>query len=248
MASVEFRIQTDKDPQFLRELNEKLANALSGREPDEFGLAETFWGAVAHSLYTSIFDAFIAKKGHAADELGNTWIDHAPTTKAYKKKQGRKGISLPGPPGRPTLNKKQDKAWRGRFVYALKHLRTIFNDSEAKRRAAASAWKHVKEHHGATTLFSLMKNMEFDLNHETGALQRSFFPAPHTAPGHYLPLDANQIFRIDQGSLTVGSQVEHAARAHETRPLWPDPFPNLWLERAIKAGTEAVAIKLEEIL
>jgi len=246
--SVEIRIKTRTPKKELSKLAKEVLEVLLGKAPDKHGIRESFFGAVTNSVYSSIHKAFLAKKEHGADELGNKWKDHAPATKAYKKLEGRKGLSLPGPLSRPTLNATQDKAWRRHFVRRFIRLVTIMPEEKAKRIAAASAWNHVKESHGATTLLDIMKSKKFPLNFDTGDTERSLEPADYSPPGPYLPQDPNQIVKLESGKLVLGSRAPNASNADKLRPLWPRPFPKEWLTKAIREGKEAIILRIKEIL
>lgn len=233
-------------PEKVRRAIQLAYQAISGEAPDRYGIAERFWSAVAHSLFSSIFIAFLAKSRHERDELGFQWIDHKPRTKAYSRPDARRSLSLTGPKRRPTLSDSQDRAWRGRFRAIYARLAVRMTERDARAIAAASAWNWVKDHMGAETLLSLTRGMLLPILNRTGTLQRSLFPAP-LVRGSYRPIDPNQVYRPAPGSLEIGTRVPYTLAVDRARPVWPKRI-SLWLARAVQAGRDAVLEYLPEVL
>ena len=227
-------------------LCEHVYNCIAGREADTYGIAKRFWSAFAYSMFKSIWEAFLDKRDHKRDELGNRWKDLAPSTKAYSRMDARKDLTLQGPKTRPTLTPEQDRVWRGRFYGIYKRLAVHMQEKEAKSIASSAAWDYVKKQMGADTLINMLKNKAIPILHRTGALQRSLFPAPLSS-GEYTPLDAQQVYQQGRGILTLGTKVPYAADVDKERPLWPEKIP-LWMERAIGAGRDAVYEYLPTII
>jgi len=217
-----------------------------GKEIDKYGFAKRFWGAVAHSMFTSIYDAFLIKSSGGTDELGFKWIDLHPKTKAYSRPDARRGLHLPGPKSRPTLTPAQDRAWRGLFVRLWHRLELHMDSDSARDIAAASAWIRVKDFYGATTLIEMLRDAKLPILNKTGALQASLFPAP-LANGTYSPINPDQVYRATSGSLTIGSKLPYAAYVDEKRPLWPDKAI-VWVDRATAAGRDALHTHLPTVI
>lgn len=241
--------------------------ACNGAGPDTYGFARVFWGAIAHSLFTSIHRAFLAKSLHGRDELGFSWVDLTPEYKTYGRMDARVGIPLPGPKYRPTLTPSQDKAWRGVFARIAHKLnkslttkqqrstlsRKQLDEIRGKKRiqgheiAAASAWIYVKEHLGAQPLIELVPPRKVPLLQKTHRLVESVEPAPLTGNGGYHPTNPDQIFSVRGGELTLGTRVPYAEYVDPKRPLWP-PYIPLWMDRATEAGRDAIQERLAEVL
>lgn len=245
-------IVTTKTPKAVSDLIDSLGEVLSGNSPDSHGLKEVFWSAFAHSLATSVHQAFLIKSAHGTDELGEKWPDLDPKTKAYGRKEGRVGLplyrgkpTLYGNTHRPTLTKEQDKEWRRVFVMRLVFLRTQIDDREATSAAAAIAWDHVKKTMGAKTILAYAKDRIMLLLQKSGRLEKSLRPG--TLSGEKYNPPPEQVSRLDKSELTWGTGVEYASRVHTKRPFWPkniDP----WITRAVEAGIQSVIKKLKDIL
>lgn len=229
--------------------------AIVGLEPDTHGLGERYWSAVAHSLFSSIFAAFLAKSRHEEDDLGQSWKDHDPKTKAYNRPDARKNLKLydnravrtPSLPVRPTLPPAVNKQWGGRWFGLWLQLTSRHGqgDSTAGKIAGGSTWEHFKAL-GYPTLIGLTRNLNLPLLNKTGTLQRSIFPAPLSG-GVYIPIDSNQIYRREDGKLTIGTRLSYAVAVDKARPLWPKDI-GPWLDQANAAGRDALHQQLEIVL
>jgi hypothetical protein len=245
------QVVTTKAPAEVANLIESLGDVLAGNKPDPHHIADAFWSAFAHSLAMSVHAAFIAKSQHGKDELGQSWPDLDPKTKAYSRPDARKGLPLyKGKPTeygnthRPTLSPSQDKQWRAIFVSRLAFLRTQMSEDAAMRQAAILAWSVLKSR-GATTILDYAKNRTVLLLQRSGRLEKSLRPGSISGD-LYSPPDG-QVFRRDKNSLTWGTAVEYANRVSVKRPLWPKNI-DVWIRRGIDAGVLAIIKKLKESL
>lgn len=245
------QVVTTKAPAEVARIIESLGDVLAGNKPDSQGIAEVFWSAFAHSLAQSVHAAFIVKSEHGKDELGQSWPDLDPKTKAYSRPDARKGLVLHGGKPteygnthRPTLTVNQDKQWRAVFVKKLAFLRTQMSNADAAREAAKLAWSVVKKS-GATTILEYAKDRTILLLQRSGRLEKSLRPGSISGSA-YSPPD-NQVYRRDKNSLTWGTAVEYANRVSKKRPLWPANI-DVWIRRAIDAGVTAIINKLKESL
>lgn len=244
-------VVTTRPPEDVFEIIDSLGDVLSGDKPDVHGIRDVFWGSFSDSLMTSIHTAFIIKSQGGTDELGDKWPDLDPKTKAYSRPEARRGLPLyrgkptkAGNKNRPTLTKEQDRQWRLIYVRLLMRLRTQMDDAEATESAAKAAWNYVKAH-GATTILEYAKDRAVLLLQRSGRLERSLRPGT-LLYGIYEPPD-DQVFRVDQKGLTLGSSVEYASSVDKKRPLWPDHI-DPWIASAVEAGIQAVIEKLKSIL
>ena len=219
------------------------AKCIKGSVPDHYKVGQRFWSAVAHSLFESIFTAFMAKSRHERDDLGIRWKDLDPKTKAYSRPDARSGLTLydnravntPSLRVRPTLPPSVNKAWGGRWLGIL--MQYNFESDAGKSIAAGSTWEYFKAK-GYPTLYGLTYGMKLPILNKTGALQRSLFPAPLRG-GIYIPLDPNQICDITPGKLAIGTRRPGVEYIAEKRPLWTKR-PRKWISKALDAGREAV--------
>jgi hypothetical protein len=234
-------------PERLREIIRHAGRAISGKDPDTHGIAQRYWSAVTYSLFESIFTAFLAKSRHEQDELGQTWTDLAPETKAYGRPDARQHLTLydnravrnPALRVRPTLPPGINRQWGGRWLGLYLQLTSKHGegDSVSKNIAGGNTWEYFKAL-GYPTLIGLTTNMTLPLMNRTGTLQKSLFPWPLSG-GLYVPIDQNQVVRMTPGKLTIGTKLKYAGAADELRPLWPRDI-SVWLDRANGAGRDAV--------
>jgi len=245
-------IVTVKRPRDVAAIIESLGEILAGRKPDKDGIGAVFWSTFAFSLATSVYKAFTVKSHHGTDELGQSWPDLKPETKAYSRPDARQGLATykgkPTPYGnthRPTLTPKQDKEWRRIFVHYLAHMRTQLSESEARETAAASAWKYVKDKLGAKTILDYTSRQTVLLLQRSGRLEKSLRPGEISGERYSPPPE--QVYHKDQTSLTWGTKVEYATDVDKKRPLWPQNI-DPWIKRALDAGIESVIKKLTEVL
>lgn len=236
-------IKGNFSPEEIKHLVRYSAKCVKGTVPDHYRVGERFWSAVAHSLFESIFTAFLAKSNHQKDELGQSWKDLDPKTKAYNRPDARRSLVLydnravrtPSLRVRPTLPPSVNKAWGGRWLGIL--MGYAVEEDSTKELAAGSTWEYFKAK-GYPTLIGLTQNLKLPILNRTGALQRSLFPAPLRG-GIYIPLDANQIFEMSPGKLVVGTKRPGVEYIAGKRPLWKKK-PSLWISRALDEGRKAL--------
>ena len=236
-------IRTNLTAREIKHLVAYTKRCIAGTVPDHYRVGERFWSAVAYSLFESIFASFLAKSSHKVDELGQSWKDLQPTTKAYNRPDARKGLTLfdnravntPSLRVRPTLPPSVNKAWGGRWLGILLSLEG--SSDSAANIAGGSTWEYFKAL-GYPTLIGLTENLKLPILNKTGALQRGLFPAPLKG-GMYFPLDPNQVCEIGKGSLTVGVKHTGIEAITKERPLWPKNT-GLWMSRALGAGRDAM--------
>lgn len=246
---------------FLRDL----PGIISGTKPSRFGLHKTFWGAVAHSLFTSIYAGFKAKSEGGTDELGESWEDIQQHTKAYHRDvaQGgtdkglvrrrrynmgrlesgeRRGLGL--------LTPGQYKLWKNTFGVIYHHYKDnhgTFDQLRAlKSTAAQIAWTRVKES-GGVTMWDVLGTRKLPLLVRTGELEKALTPGTYDPATGYKKGNKNQVYVVNRGAITIGVNLAKANYVSKQRPLWPADI-DLWLNRAVEAGVEAVFKRLQEIL
>jgi len=239
-------IKGDFPPEKIKEVIHHSVLAVAGRVPDKYQIGLKFWSAVAHSLFDSIFTAFLIKSRHEVDELGQSWKDLDPKTKAYSRPDARqyfptydnRAVRHPKLRVRPTLPPDINRQWAGRWYGLFLHL-------DSREIAGKSTWNYFKAK-GYPTLLGLTKNLKLPLLNKTGKLQRSLFPAPLSG-GFYLPLDRDQIFQVKPGVLRMGVRHQGIEAIDKDRPLWPENI-GPWKSKALEAGRNAIHEAIPEIL
>lgn len=197
-------------------------------------------GATANAMMTRcglaalglIKQAFIVKARGGTDEAGEKWKPLSPKTIAYSKTRQRgRGGRTKAEKGRAShpsqaLNAKQQARWWN--VYR-KHLAIYKGD---KGHAAAVAWLVLKGE-GARTLLDKYGHRQVDILRDTGMLLNSLSPGVASN---------EQVFRIGNGEVIVGTNRKGAAAHHEgtsripQRRLWPEPskWPPSWWQDIVE--------------
>jgi hypothetical protein len=244
MSKNNFKVTTRKGKETVRRMIRDLPRMLSGKKNDIYGVREAFWGGFAYSLYNSIFKAYIWKSTLAKDDLGNSWPDLSPRTKAYRraKKTTRTPLGLLTPTERKRWWSiyKQFKAF---FIQKRK-----FPVKKAKAFAARKAWSVLKAE-GAKTKLQVYGKEKFPVLIHKGRLVASLTPGAFNGT-QYRARNRNQIFTVDRSGLTMGTRVKYAIEHHDPkksyiprRRLWPDNM-SPWIRLAMTAGTAAAVRKL----
>lgn len=247
------RVRTKLNQRQVNELVKDLPKILSGKVPDKHNLHKIFWGAFAHSMFKSISDAFKKKSEHGADELGNTWEDLTQDYKAYKRPVGvgeiatnlkrrlkpsnnRLGLLTPG----------QHKRWKTIFGIIYHSYKEELGDEDALALAGQVAWTKLKEE-GAQTKRDVLGNRNLPILQRTKKLLTSLLPGKFDASKGYSKKNGNQVFQLERGRLIIGTALEYAEHHDETRPIWPKDY-DIWIDRAMEAGNNAVQARLMTLL
>lgn len=241
------RVHTLKSKAEVVRIVESLPRILTGQERDPYQLHNTFFGAIAFSLFTDISKAFEEKSKGNRDELGLQWPDLKDTTKAYSRFP-RKGDLTRGQvenlksESLGLLSPGEHKQWKAIFA-------AIFNkekakgvaDKDAKKRAAQVAWSKLKKK-GANTKIEVLGNRDVLILRDTDTLFRSLMPGKLTKHS-YRKYNKNQIYTVSKGQVLIGSKVEYADEVTKARPLWAESIEP-WIDRALQLGLEVVHNKL----
>jgi hypothetical protein len=256
------RIQTKLKRSEVRKIIRQLPGMISGRIPSRFGFHKIFWGAVAESLFRSIYDAYLDKSQGGADELGQTWPDLKQHTKAYKRHVTEGGTSKSvitirnrnrsrdregNRKGYGILTAAQYRLWR-RIFGAIYHKNEFkMGDVAARVLAGQIAWTRLKKE-GALTMWDTLGHRKLlILRSQKDVLFKSFTPGKFDPSTGYKKGNKNQVFIVNRGKVTIGTSVPHANYVSLRRPLWPSNIDE-WLSRATEAGRDAVIARLEEVL
>lgn len=244
-------IRTKATPAQVQKLVRDLPAILRGRKPNRFRLYTIFWGAVAHSLFTDIHRGYEDKSEGDQDELGNTWDKLDEKYVAYKR---------PVYPGEipPSLRRRlkdqntlglltptQYAAWKQIFGVIYGSYRAKMGEDAAKALAGQIAWTKIKEQGGKTKL-EVLGSRDVPIMRVTDRLIKSISPGDFTKTGGYRKRNRDQVFELQKGTLTIGTKVPYADKHDKTRPVWPNNI-ELWINRAIEAGRDAVMNRLQEI-
>lgn len=226
----------------LRRALQGLPAAAQGGGP----IADAMMVRVGMVLLGRIKRAFIVKARGGTDECGEKWQPLSPKTIAYNKtrQRGRGGRTKAEKkrnafPSQALNQKQQDRWWE---VYR----RQLAIHKGDKRHAAAVAWTVLKRE-GARTLVDKYGHRQVEILRDTGLLLNSLSPGVASS---------DQVFRVERGAVTVGTNRAGAAAHHNGVPgrlpqrrLWapPDKWPAEWwrdITDAAKSGMAELAAYL----
>lgn len=235
----------------LRRFLLNLPGMLSGTKPSQFGLHRLFWGAIAYSLFTSIHDGYDVKSMGLPDELGNEWDDLDPRYKAYKRPVIKGEVaakfirrSKTSPLG--LLSPGEYSRWRVIFGTIYHSYKNKMQDSEAKALAGQIAWTRLKDQ-GAPTKLKVFGERSVSIMRKTDALYLSLEPGEFNETTGYRKKRSTQVFKIERGKLTIGTNIPYAVHHDKTRPVWPEELGR-WLDDAVSFAHEVIYQRISQIL
>lgn len=216
---------------------------LSGRKKDIYGVRSAFWGGFAHNLYTKIAEAYFNKARLLKDDLGNSWPDISPQTKAYRRTRRPRGPLA-------MLSSSQRKEWWKIYKQFKAYFITKknFSEKQAKTQAAKKAWTEIKKQGGKTKIQAFGDKKMLVLI-DRGKLFDSLLPGSFNGT-QYRTRSRKQIFKVVKTGLIMGTRVKYASRHHEPkkvgfpqRRLWPVNI-RPWVKNATQAGILAATRRL----
>jgi hypothetical protein len=249
-------VTRDKKPE-IEGLIRRLPAMLSGRVPDEHGIAHGFKSRLAWAFFSLVAPAFNIKGRGQTDDAGESWNPLSPSYLAYQRpvvgRQPPKGGGL-APGGKDgMLTPEQLRLWRRTFAdrYAWFVMREP--DDQAKAHAAAIAWIVVKERGGKTKIGTFGKRqpgVDYQILVDRGILRRSIMPGQLTGrrksdADYRAP--KNQEFDDRHTELVIGTNVPYAKYHHHAknplrrRRLWPERFPAHWWRQILSVGQSGLA-------
>lgn len=262
------RVYFKGDRNDIRNLAIRLRDILSGRAPDRSGIASGFLLCLGFGALSDIKDAYVTKADGGTDEMGISWPDLSPKTKAYGRRFGpgeQSSLKQAAGVGRGArfapgnnvglLTAEQLKMWKKIFARTLARLRLSLPEDEAKARAAQIAWATLKRDYGARTKLDVYGNRKVQILRDTGVLLNSLSPGILTggpAPSYSKPTapgGSEQVFEQHPGSIIVGTNVPYAAAHNKPlkaklprRQILPDEdqVPDVWWERWLGIGMKAL--------
>lgn len=245
------RVYSKRDEREVERIISRLPGILSGIYNDSYGVRRAFWGGFAHSLYRSIFRAYLHKSRLGPDELGNRWPDISPATKVKRLSKPNRSKRKPS---LGLLNTKQKKFW---WQMYRKHKALFLQKKrmplkKAKAAAAKVAWSKVKKIGGKTKI-GVFGNKKIPVMIDKRRLIESL--APGTFNGtHYTKRNTDQIFTVMRDRVILGTKVPYSAEHHSPkrrglpqRRLYPESM-GPWMTAAVFEGTLAVGRKLARVL
>lgn len=244
-----------------KKLIRNLPAIMSGSKPSQFGLHKIFWGAIAYSMFESIWTAFIIKSLGGTDDLGNSWPDLAQSTKAYKIAANEGGTPA-NIVRRARVNAKLNKAgerqglglltpgeykkWKQIFGTIYHNYVSRYGEAEAKQMAGQIAWTRLKEM-GAVTKWDVLGTRDLLIMRRSERLGDSLSPGNFDPNVGYRKSGKDQIFILQRGQMVMGTNVEYAEMHNKTRPVWPEEM-NEWMDKAVDFAMEKIVERLESIL
>ncbi len=153
------------------------------------------------------------------------------------------------------LSASELKQWRKLYSQGVARFASQMPISEAKAKAAAIAWKIMKER-GAKTKLQVFGDREHEVLRDTGVLANSLSVGTLSGNSYQRPTaegGESQVFELFENGFTVGTNVIYARSHHEglnglpRRPIMPTgDIPQQWAENMLNAGMRALATAIED--
>lgn len=210
----------------------RLRAILTGQEPDPHGVGRGFVLALGFGALSDIKDAFVTKSRGGTDEAGISWPRLSREYLAYGRRFGRGEAArlVRGAGGDPKLNRfgvsgnrgllTKDQKARWEKIYGQQFARfyaSTASHTYASMRAGKMAWAILKRE-GALTKLAVFGDRQVDILRDTGVLFNSLSPGMLTGEGaaaaYSKPTGSGgdeQIFELQPGKITVGTDVLYAA-------------------------------------
>jgi hypothetical protein len=255
--------------QLARQTAYDLAAMLTGRAPDNLGLAAGVFTAVGFAALSDVKDDFVRKARGGVGEDGVQWQRLSRKYLAYQRRFGSgekqalkaaaglgRGNRLAPGGKKGLLTTAQLKRWRQIYGTRLSRFLLSMPEGAAKARAAQIAWATVKRE-GAQTMLDVYGNRQVEILRDTGVLLNSLSPGQiggnglatsYTKPSG--PGGDEQIFHLFNSGVIVGTTVAYAAvhqhgnpsKGIPARPFLPDNIPPAWLNRWSDVAQQAIAV------
>lgn len=198
---------------------------------------------VGNKILEHIREAFVTKANGGTDAAGERWQPLATITvvkRMIRREKKRKRDSSPS----GALTTKQRERWWNLYRQGME----IYRGN--KSSAAKHAWFKIKRE-GVQTYFNKYKGSHAEILIDTGVLLNSLTPNPEGKGA------GMQVFRIERGSVTIGTKRKGAGSHHRGNPhrnlpqrrLWPEPnkWPDEWWDdvlSTVQKGVVDITIEL----
>lgn len=239
----------------VRDVIINVVKAVTGEASADVEAARTLHTAIGLAALSDIKDDFVRKAKGGVGEDGEKWPPLSREYLAYGRRFGsgeqaalKKSAGLTSANRhRGLLTAAQDKRWRAIFVSQLKRWSASLSLTEAKARAAKTAWTVLKRE-GAKTKLEVFGNRQVDILRDTGVLLNSLSPGVIDTSGGEYQAPAEQIFDLTGSGVIVGTNVKYA-KAHNRgigkmpkRQFLPiDGVPRVWTDRWSRVAAQVAA-------
>lgn len=249
------KVQTKLKFSELKRVLKDFPAIIAGTKQDIRGIRNAYWSGFANSMFGDIQKAYDQKANLETDELGDSWQDLSPYTKAYSRaaRQGdlteAEKRNLRNYRTKGLLDAQQTKVWRGFFNKTrLKLMREGSPPNIATNVAAVQAWAFIKSQ-GGTTKLDRLGYRKLQVLKDYKMLYKSL--SQGTFNGYvYKPPNNVQIFKIRRDGLEIGTRDKKATFHHRgikgklpQRRLWPEDI-SVWTHRAASEGNKAAVEQL----
>jgi hypothetical protein len=237
-----------------------VVRSVTGNSSDHAALAQAVHTAIGVAALSDIKSDFVTKARGGVGEDGVKWPPLDPKTLAYHRRFGKgeqaalkkaaglgRGNRFAPGQNKGLLTAAQLKRWRQIYASRLRKFAASMDIGEAKAKAAAIAWKILKDE-GAKTKLEVYGHREHEILRDTGVMLNSLSIGVLSPDGSYEP-PADQIFRVIDSGVIVGTNVPYASvhqngsdkRGIPARPFLPkDSVPVVWLNRWRAAASRAI--------
>lgn len=243
----------------------RFVGILTGKSPDQGGLARSVFFVLGIAALSDIQEDFIRKSRGGVGEDGVKWKPLSKQYLAYGRRFGKgeqaqlkrnaglgskhhRGVGGKG----GLLTAQQQKRWNQVYRQTVAAMAARYDIEEARRIAAGHAWNVIKAE-GAKTKLEVFGNRQVDMLRDTGVLFNSLSPGYLSSDGRdYVKPSAEggdqQIFEALRDGILLGSNVAYAGAQNSSRPFLPRAIPDAWQNRWADIGIAAVNSALSRYL
>jgi hypothetical protein len=266
MVDIAFRGSAEDARRAIKEV----IGRLTGKTPDQGGLARSVFSALGFQALSDVSEAFVTKSKGGTDEAGITWPPLSKEYLAYQRRFGpgektalkqAAGLGRQHSKGiggkRGLLTAQQQKRWQKLFGQNLTWLAARYDIGVAKGIAAGMAWNQLKAE-GAKTMLEVFGDRKVDILRDTGVLFNSISPGYFDGNEYEKPQGdggEQQVFTTLTDGVLIGTNVPYAG-AHDNpkrpgypkREIFPKNIPTVWMQRLADVGIQAIAICMRRSL
>lgn len=242
----------------------ELAKVLSGAKTDTSGISKGFFLAVGYAVLSDVKEAFLVKSKGGVDAMGIQWPPLKPETIARRRVGQRDKTSDQRIKRRQQLianmRRKKMREVKQRLLLSMdeqaadKRAKEIVDTPQEKTRRQKEASRLV-----SATKTQTLGQRDVEMLRDTGVLLNSLSPGV-IAPGGYSPGGKpgsdKQIFDLEAGRVTVGTNVPYAAKHNEGDatmklpqrrflPRRANEVPEVWAQRWLDAAAQALEVGAE---
>jgi hypothetical protein len=204
--------------------------------------ANVFWAHFAHSFFSQVHKSYLDRsKGHS-DDTGAIWAPLAASTIRRKKNLSKrhKKVHWTKTDFLKSRFIPASKAWGSVYSSHFSRLSATMGTAGAHLEATRIAWGVLRKA-GLEPKVKPTQGIEVPIMIDSGRLIRSYRPGTISRSRYYPP--AEQVFEVDDSTVTVGTMVPYAKYAERKRPVLHSQN-TIWVRKALAQATNSMATRI----